>query len=55
MDISETGLEMARKKVPAGVFLRQDFTQTLTIPETYFGWATHAVCTEGIGSRVGRP
>jgi len=46
MDISETGLEMARKKVPAGVFLRQDFTQTLTIPETYFGWATHAVCTE---------
>jgi SAM-dependent methyltransferase len=46
LDISDTGLEIARKKVPAGTFLRQDFTQPLTIPDVYRGWATHAVCSE---------
>jgi len=46
IDRSETGLRIARSKVPSGVFLRRDLTEPATVPEPYRRWATHAVCTE---------
>jgi 2-polyprenyl-3-methyl-5-hydroxy-6-metoxy-1,4-benzoquinol methylase len=46
LDISESGLELARQKVPTGTFLFQDFGQPLTILDKYQAWATHAVCSE---------
>jgi SAM-dependent methyltransferase len=46
LDISETGLEIARQKVPGATFLRQDFMREFAIPDNYRGWATHAVCSE---------
>lgn len=46
LDLSETGIEIARKKVPDGVFVQADFTQPLPLADEFVGWATHAVCTE---------
>ena len=46
VDISRTGVEIARAKVPAGAFFQQDLTQPMAIPARYHGWATHAVCSE---------
>jgi SAM-dependent methyltransferase len=46
LDLSETGVAIARQKVPNGIFFQQDLTQPLTIPEVYRRWATHAVCSE---------
>jgi SAM-dependent methyltransferase len=46
LDISASGLEIARGKVPTATFLLQDFSQPLTIPDKYRAWATHAVCSE---------
>jgi cyclopropane fatty-acyl-phospholipid synthase-like methyltransferase len=45
LDLSETGVEMARRKVPTGQFRQQDFTRPLSVPG-FEHWATHAVCTE---------
>jgi len=45
LDVSETGIEIARRKVPNGQFRQQDFTKPLAIPG-FEHWATHAVCTE---------
>jgi 2-polyprenyl-3-methyl-5-hydroxy-6-metoxy-1,4-benzoquinol methylase len=45
LDVSETGIEIARRKVPGGQFRQQDFTKPLAIPG-FDHWATHAVCTE---------
>jgi cyclopropane fatty-acyl-phospholipid synthase-like methyltransferase len=45
LDMSETGIELARRKVPTAQFRQQDFTKPLAIPG-FEGWATHAVCTE---------
>jgi SAM-dependent methyltransferase len=46
LDLSETGIEIARRKVPDGVFIQADFTKALPLPDKFVGWATHAVCTE---------
>lgn len=46
LDISDTGIEVARQKVPGGTFIQADFMQPLRVPEQYRGWATHAICTE---------
>jgi SAM-dependent methyltransferase len=46
IDLSETGLAIARQKVPDGEFFVQDLTAPLALPDKYRGWATHAVCTE---------
>jgi SAM-dependent methyltransferase len=46
LDLSETGVVIARKKVPDGAFFQQDLTEPLSIPAQYRGWATHAVCSE---------
>lgn len=45
LDVSNTGIEIARRKVPGGQFRQQDFTKPLAIPG-FENWATHAVCTE---------
>ena len=46
LDLAATGVELARHKVPRAAFFQQDFTRPIAIPETYRGWATHAVCSE---------
>jgi SAM-dependent methyltransferase len=46
MDVSKTGVEIARAKVPGAEFLEQDLAQPSSIPTRYEGWATHAVCSE---------
>jgi SAM-dependent methyltransferase len=46
LDLSYTGVEIARAKVPGGTFFQQDLTQSLGIPSRYLRWATHAVCSE---------
>jgi 2-polyprenyl-3-methyl-5-hydroxy-6-metoxy-1,4-benzoquinol methylase len=46
LELSASGVEMARRKVPSGRFFEQDFTSPLALPATYHGWATHAVCSE---------
>jgi SAM-dependent methyltransferase len=46
LDIAETGIEIARRKVAEGSFFQQDLTQPIAIPDRFHGWATHAVCSE---------
>jgi SAM-dependent methyltransferase len=46
VDLSDTGVAMAKAKVPSGSFFQQDLLKPLTLPEQYLGWATHAVCSE---------
>jgi SAM-dependent methyltransferase len=46
VDLSDTGVAMAKVKVPSGAFFQQDLLKPLTLPEEYLGWATHAVCSE---------
>jgi len=46
MDVSEKGVQIARSKVPDGVFFQQDLGLPIGLPERYQGWATHAVCSE---------
>ena len=46
VDVSETGVELARAKVPGGEFLQLDLERPSSIPARYKGWATHAVCSE---------
>ena len=45
LDGSETGIDIARCKVPGGQFRQQDLTRPLVVPG-FERWATHAVCTE---------
>ena len=45
VDLSPTGLEAARRKVPGARFFEQDLMQPLAYPELA-GWATHAICSE---------
>ena len=46
LDLSPSGVRMAREKVPGGRFLEADLTRPLALPEDWSGWATHMVCTE---------
>jgi len=46
LDVSASGVAMARAKVPRGRFFEQDFTRPIEIDARYSGWATHAVCSE---------
>src|SRR5450432_711405 len=46
MDLSHTGIAVARAKVPAGAFFQLDLTKPMAIEDRYRGWATHAVCSE---------
>src|SRR5580658_2245088 len=46
LDLSASGVAMAKQKVPSGHFFEQDFTRPIEIGAQYRGWATHAVCSE---------
>src|SRR5437870_172596 len=46
LDLSTSGVEMARRHVPRGTFFQQDFTRPMAIDPKFNGWATHAVCAE---------
>jgi SAM-dependent methyltransferase len=46
LDISDTGVAIARAKVPAGLFFQQDLMLPMTLPARYRAWATHGVCSE---------
>jgi SAM-dependent methyltransferase len=45
-DISESGLAVARGKVPDGLFFRRDLLDASEPEPEHRGWATHAVCSE---------
>src|SRR5215471_2723318 len=46
LDLSETGVEMARRKVPRGRFFARDLARPVELPPAFEAWATHAVCSE---------
>jgi len=46
LDLSESGLDVAREKVPDGIFLRRDLLDDRRPEAEHRGWATHAVCSE---------
>jgi SAM-dependent methyltransferase len=46
LDLSNTSVEIASRKVPKGRFFQCDLTRPPTPPAGLAGWATHAVCTE---------
>jgi SAM-dependent methyltransferase len=46
VDLSQTGVAIARAKVPGAAFFQQDLTQPMAISARYRGWATHAICSE---------
>jgi SAM-dependent methyltransferase len=46
IDISEAGLELARRKVPGARFIAHDLMRSGDAPAELEGWATHAVCSE---------
>jgi SAM-dependent methyltransferase len=46
LELSASGVEIARKKVPLARFFQQDFTKPLKVEPQYFSWATHVVCSE---------
>lgn len=49
MDLSQTGIELAQRRVPAAKFFRVDLTDPdATPPAELRDWATHAICAEVI-------
>jgi SAM-dependent methyltransferase len=54
LELSEKGVEIARRKVPAAHFLQCDLLDPTEPPPQYSGWATHAVCSEVV-EHVDRP
>jgi 2-polyprenyl-3-methyl-5-hydroxy-6-metoxy-1,4-benzoquinol methylase len=46
LDGAETGVAIARRNVPAGVFVQADLADPASLPQQYQGFATHAVCSE---------
>ena len=46
VDYSESGIQIARTKVPGARFFTRDLVQGGKPPEGLAGWATHAVCSE---------
>ena len=46
IDVSQSGLDVARAKVPGATLLRLDLTADGDAPEHMKAWATHATCSE---------
>jgi SAM-dependent methyltransferase len=46
LELSATGVELARRKVPAAEFRQWDLLAETEVPESDAGWADHAVCSE---------
>jgi SAM-dependent methyltransferase len=54
LDMSATGVAIAREKVPGARFVQQDFTRPMALEDRYRGWATHAVCS-GVPEHLDQP
>jgi 2-polyprenyl-3-methyl-5-hydroxy-6-metoxy-1,4-benzoquinol methylase len=48
VELSQSGVEISRRKVPAARFVQRDLLEGGEPPEELRGWATHAVCSEVI-------
>jgi SAM-dependent methyltransferase len=46
LDLSATGVKIAKRKVPKGRFFVCDMSKPMKPPPGLAGWATHAVCSE---------
>jgi trans-aconitate methyltransferase len=46
LELSHTGVELSRRRVPDAVFLQVDLSRGDPPPSEYESWATHAVCSE---------
>ena len=46
LELSRSGVELSRRKVPGAVFLRRDLSVEDSPPAEYRAWATYAVCSE---------
>lgn len=46
LELSQTGVEVARLKVPSARFSQCDLLHAAPLPDDLLAWATHAVCTE---------
>jgi SAM-dependent methyltransferase len=46
VELSESGVAISRRKVPAATFLAADVFQAPPALAEFSGWATHAVCSE---------
>jgi SAM-dependent methyltransferase len=45
-ELSESGVEISRRKVPGATFLVADLLQPPAALAEFTGWATHAICSE---------
>lgn len=48
VELSQSGVEIARSKAPGACFVQRDLLDDGDPPRQYQGWATHAVCSEVI-------
>jgi 2-polyprenyl-3-methyl-5-hydroxy-6-metoxy-1,4-benzoquinol methylase len=46
VELSATGVEISKKKVPSASFIQRDLLLPAEVPAAYEGWATEAVCSE---------
>ena len=46
LELSRTGVELSRRRVPDAAFLQVDLSTAEPPPPEYRSWATHAVCSE---------
>ena len=48
LELSHSGIEISRTKVPGAHFVQRNLLDDSTPPEEQQGWATHAICSEVI-------
>ena len=48
LELSQSGVEISRRKVPRARFVQRDLLKQSEVPAELRGWATHAVCSEVI-------
>ena len=46
LELSQTGVELSRTKVPTARFVQRNLLDRIDPPEGQRGWATHAICSE---------
>lgn len=46
VELTQSGVEIAKEKVPTAHFTQRDLLKKEEIPEPFRHWATHAVCSE---------
>jgi SAM-dependent methyltransferase len=54
LEVSESGIEIARQKAPPATFVQRDLTEPGEPAPGQAGWATHAICSEVL-EHVDRP